>query len=169
MNYWRRGLRFGEVKLKNPVIENELAPIPYHIWLTNVLQFLVDNFDEKNVYAQSFIDTAVDVRSNRPERYHLTMGALILKNLKKYLQDNPNYSKYSKNCGMQQVELLCNRFHLIASQLRSRRENRATIEVEDEYDAQDLLHSLLKVFFDDIVLKSGHHLMLEVDLGWIFY
>lgn len=48
------------------------------------------------------------------------------------------------------VELICLRFHLVARQLRSRHEDRATLAVEDEYDAQDLFHSLLKLHFDDV-------------------
>ena len=45
---------------------------------------------------------------------------------------------------------LCERFHHVARQLRSRHDNRGTIEIEDEYDVQDLLHALLRVDFDDI-------------------
>jgi hypothetical protein len=45
---------------------------------------------------------------------------------------------------------LLDRFHIVARQLRSRHEQRPTLEVNDEYDVQDLLHSLLKVKFDDI-------------------
>lgn len=45
---------------------------------------------------------------------------------------------------------LLDRFHLIARQLRSRHEQRHTLEVNDEYDVQDLLHALLKVKFDDV-------------------
>jgi hypothetical protein len=48
------------------------------------------------------------------------------------------------------VELICLRFHLVASQLRSRHDDRATLTIEDEYDAQDLFHSLLKLHFDDV-------------------
>ena len=45
---------------------------------------------------------------------------------------------------------LCERFHLVAQQLRDRHDNRGTLEVEDEYDTQDLIHSLLHLHFDDI-------------------
>lgn len=48
------------------------------------------------------------------------------------------------------VNQICSRFHLVAKQLRSRYSDRETLIVEDEYDTQDLLHSLLHVFFDDI-------------------
>jgi hypothetical protein len=48
------------------------------------------------------------------------------------------------------VEKICSRFHLVARQLRDRHDDRHTIDIQDEYDVQDLLHSLLKIFFDDI-------------------
>ncbi len=43
-----------------------------------------------------------------------------------------------------------NRFHVVARQLRLRHEGRATLEVEDEYDAQDVVHALLCLEFDEI-------------------
>jgi hypothetical protein len=42
------------------------------------------------------------------------------------------------------------RFHLMARQLRGRHKNRATLNISDEYDVQDLLHSILHLFVDDI-------------------
>lgn len=48
------------------------------------------------------------------------------------------------------VETICNRFHLIARQLRQRHTDRETLDIADEYDVQDLLHSLLYLRFDDI-------------------
>jgi hypothetical protein len=51
---------------------------------------------------------------------------------------------------MDAIELLCERFHAVVKQLRKRRQSRATIDVQDEYDVQDLLHALLRIFFDDV-------------------
>lgn len=48
------------------------------------------------------------------------------------------------------IENICKKFHIVASQLRVRRENRATLDVEDEYDVQDLLHALLRLHFEDV-------------------
>lgn len=48
------------------------------------------------------------------------------------------------------VELICLRFHYVARQLRSRHSDRPTISIEDEHDAQDLFHALLKLHFDDV-------------------
>lgn len=48
------------------------------------------------------------------------------------------------------LEKVCNRFHLIARQFRKRYGQRPTLEIHDEYDVQDLLHSLLQMDFEDI-------------------
>lgn len=48
------------------------------------------------------------------------------------------------------VELIMNRFHQVARQLRSRYNSRNTIDINDEYDVQDLFHALLKLYFDDV-------------------
>jgi hypothetical protein len=59
------------------------------------------------------------------------------------------------------VEQICRRFPLFAKQLQQRRCDwvvegkqekcpRPTIEMRDEYDVQDALHAILKLFFDDV-------------------
>lgn len=48
------------------------------------------------------------------------------------------------------IEHICNRFHLVARQIRSRHNDRETVNIEDEYDVQDLFHALLTLEFDDI-------------------
>lgn len=41
-------------------------------------------------------------------------------------------------------------FHSFCNQLKNRHNNRASIEITDEYDVQDLLHSILKLHFKDV-------------------
>lgn len=48
------------------------------------------------------------------------------------------------------LELLCSRFHTVARQLRVRHSQRPTLDVGDEYDVQDLLHALLRIYFRDV-------------------
>lgn len=48
------------------------------------------------------------------------------------------------------IRNICDRFHLVVRQLRERHENRSTLDVDDEYDVQDLLHALLRLHFDDV-------------------
>ena len=52
--------------------------------------------------------------------------------------------------GLTILENIFDRFHRIARQLRSRHASRATLEIDDEYDVQDLLHALLLLHFDDV-------------------
>lgn len=45
---------------------------------------------------------------------------------------------------------VCARFHLVARQLRLRKEYRPTLEINDEYDLQDLFSALLRLQFDEV-------------------
>ena len=60
----------------------------------------------------------------------------------------------SESDALELVRKICTRFHAVARQLRLRREYRATLEVEDEYDVQDLFYALLRLEFDDIVTED---------------
>src|SRR6266567_7130537 len=48
---------------------------------------------------------------------------------------------------LEKIELIANRFHIIARQLRHRHNDRPTLIIENEYDVQDLFHALLRLFF----------------------
>lgn len=45
---------------------------------------------------------------------------------------------------------ICSAFHRVTRQLRQRRDERQTLEVEDERDVLDLLHTLLCIEYDNI-------------------
>jgi len=78
--------------------------------------------------------------------------------LNRLLKDNlltKNSASNIRFCGgrldaVRLVETLGDRFENVRRQLLLRHGNRPTIEVKDEYDFQDLLHSLLRIFFDDV-------------------
>jgi hypothetical protein len=48
------------------------------------------------------------------------------------------------------IESLFLRFHSVAVEIKNRHEGRGTLKITDEYDVQDLLRGLLKIYFDDI-------------------
>ena len=48
------------------------------------------------------------------------------------------------------LQRVFSKFHLIARKLRDRYDDRKTLDVDDEYDVQDLLDALLVLYFDDI-------------------
>lgn len=48
------------------------------------------------------------------------------------------------------LNTIMDRFHSVVMQIRKRYASRETIDVNDEYDVQDLFHSLLKLYFSDV-------------------
>jgi REase_DpnII-MboI len=73
----------------------------------------------------------------------------MIEEIEEYWSEEPASRAHALNA-IDAVELLCNRFHLSARQLRQRHADRPTLDVADEYDVQDLLHALLHLYFDDI-------------------
>jgi len=62
----------------------------------------------------------------------------------------------SEEDGLVLVVRTCERLPIVARQLLRRHEGRPTIEINDEYDVQDLLQSLLLVQFDDVRDESAN-------------
>lgn len=48
------------------------------------------------------------------------------------------------------LENILEKFHIVVRALRRRHSSRPTLDVNDEYDVQDLLHSLLLLHFEDV-------------------
>lgn len=48
------------------------------------------------------------------------------------------------------IEGICRKFHVFARSLLKRHDNRATVEISDEYDVQDLMNALLRLHFEDV-------------------
>jgi len=55
---------------------------------------------------------------------------------------------------LQLIRKVCLRLHAVARQLRLRRDYRPTLEIDDDYDLQDLLCALLKVEFDEVATEE---------------
>ena len=63
---------------------------------------------------------------------------------------NNSFLKDSRIGALEKVELIANRFHIVARQLKQRHNDRSAFAIADEYDVQDLFHALLRLYFDDI-------------------
>lgn len=60
--------------------------------------------------------------------------------------DSEGSAEYAANI----VQVICNHFHQAVRQIRDRYNNRSTIDIDDEYDVQDLLHVFLRLHFNDV-------------------
>ncbi len=65
-------------------------------------------------------------------------------------QEKDAQIKNPRTLALENIERITKRFQVVARQLLHRHNNGATIKVENEFDAQDLFHALLRLFFDDI-------------------
>ena len=114
-------------------------------WKTQCLNFLESNLPPANPYVTNFKEIMADGYQSEVEA-----GIGILKSLKDDLEaGNFDYAEEGYK-PLSLIRNLCERFHILVRQLRSRYQNRETLNVQDEYDVQDLLHALLTMNFDDI-------------------
>jgi hypothetical protein len=91
---------------------------------------------------------------NYSELYKLGINQAIAV-LKSFIDEINEWGLESANensdtSAIDKVKLIIERFHQVARQLQARHSNRNTLEIDDEYDVQDLFHALLKLYFDDI-------------------
>lgn len=69
------------------------------------------------------------------------------------LESSPSLSASGFVLGSDPVQLLSHlavKFPDVVRQLLRRHNDRTTLEISDEYDVQDLLHALLRLYFDDV-------------------
>jgi hypothetical protein len=114
-------------------------------WRSQCLQFLESRLPPGSPYVESF-------RSDVERGYtgEVKSGIGVLQAVKEDLEAGDISVPVNNANPMQLLGSLCGRFHLVARQLRSRHADRPTLDIQDEYDVQDLVHSLLCLYFDDI-------------------
>jgi len=114
-------------------------------WLNKIVSFL-------NMFLESDNNNILAIKRMKQNYYEEAVTCVgILKNIKDYVEKGfINLNESGKVEADVALNIIFNRFHKVARQLRSRHAGKNTIEIEDEYDVQDLLHSLLHLYFDDI-------------------
>ena len=80
----------------------------------------------------------------------LTIIDSFIDEVNEYWEEDDEPEEILEISPIDNIELIIEKFHRVARQLRSRYADRSTLEIEDEYDVQDLFHSLLQIYFDDI-------------------
>lgn len=80
---------------------------------------------------------------------------ILLKNYRKRLEHRSDGATLSEQNTITILEQLARRLPQVIYQLRQRHEDRPALDVRDEYDLQDLIHSLLLLYFDDIRKEEG--------------
>ena len=124
--------------------------------------FISDHIPDSNHYATNIVNLYNRGTSNFSNSSSYASVEEIkgcVKALKVRLERNPNL--FESDTGkievdpndelkLHGIETITSRFHAVVMQLRHRHDGRSTIDVEDEYDVQDLFHALLCQFFNDV-------------------
>lgn len=83
------------------------------------------------------------------DRAHSVLESMI-DEISEYWKEQKYRAQISKPDPVALIENVCNRFYLVARQIQQRYNKRRTIIIEDEYDVQDLIYAILRLYFDDI-------------------
>ena len=147
--------RGQSVLQKNPV-----PSVDYRNWHNTTRDYLVKAFGEPSANVETFLGASAggifweESAAAQDRRDSLQQQTALLASMIQILTTEaglpPARNTSPSAVALTAVERICEGFHLVARQLRSRHENRPTLDVDDEYDVQDLLHALLRVDFDDI-------------------
>jgi len=103
----------------------------------------------------SHITSAAGVYAVRQVLENITKFIALTERFTKQMEKKINFitpikDNVMKNSVQERLENVFNKFHRVAQQLKVRHGSRTTLEIKDEYDVQDLLHSVLNIDFDDI-------------------
>ena len=118
-------------------------------WVAEVEDLIRTGFGEESAPWRAFARFSMKRLNGHYEDGFEAEKAVILSALHSCRRISPKVSRAegSKACAL---DRMFERFHLVARELRNRHDGRPTLDVEDEYDVQDLLAALLKLQFDDV-------------------
>jgi hypothetical protein len=156
-HFLTRGNEFQAAPFSGPRLEETERRL--NQWSDDVKEALAGLFTTPEM-AERFVATTLDTSQaavSDDEKHSLAVKGtweLRIEWLKTLLTKTeiyvPGTTNNEKPNALNIIQRLCARFHTVARQLRQRHDSRATLDVSDEYDVQDLLHSLLRIYFDDI-------------------
>jgi len=136
----------GDLEKKYRIVPHSEAKV---IWdeFVNYYKIVLEHFGD-NPYIRRIEDLEVVEHSQSGEVIQIMK--ITIQGVEDALGGNPVPTLNKEPNAVDRIKKICNKFHNIARQLRVRHDKRNTLNVEDEYDVQDLLHALLKIDFDDI-------------------
>jgi hypothetical protein len=134
---------------------------------------ITDKFNSSPQFGKKFCDyCGAETIHQCPECNHFIKGEYVVADIISF--DETSVPTHCENCGspypwtskksksqkvaqisqdsnpMTLLTNVCLRFHLVATQLNIRYNQRTTLVINDEYDVQDLMHALLRLHFDDV-------------------
>ncbi|HDT3627226.1 TPA: malate dehydrogenase [Morganella morganii subsp. morganii] len=130
-------------------VETYVDPGKYKHWIARVKKLIEDSYGKESDYYNDF---------NTVNRSWSTNYNTLIRSYKPLFDAARNdlvHSAVSANTSQENSALslvlnILNRFPTFVRQLKRRHNGRAPLEVNDEYDVQDMVYALLTLHFDDI-------------------
>lgn len=136
----------------------------FEAWNNSLLRFIDSNYDKAtyDIFKNRSYSLSVWTFSTPDSAFVEALERDLkttIEDLKMLLEEEKEENSYDNKINQSiesttdNIQLIINifkRFHIVCKQLRERYDSRETIDVCDEYDVQDLIHSLLCIYFDDI-------------------
>lgn len=112
----------------------------------------LDDFRKVHYSLSAFSSSTPDYEFHRAYQRGLQNAPALLQSLIDEIEEywTQGAAVDERSPPLTRLERLADRFHLVARRLRKRHEARPTLQIEDEYDVQDLLAALLQVDFEDV-------------------
>ena len=117
----------------------------YAGWFARSLSFLKMILSPDSDFIHKFSALEKHYYSNAKESVSILEG--VVEYIEKGFISTSNTETFDANVELKRI---FSKFHRVVRQVRNRYNDRSTIDVNDEYDVQDLLHALLRLYFDDI-------------------
>ena len=145
-----------DVLIEHRVIRNDSE---FQKWYNKTLRFLHKQYGADSLEYTEFTKMSFTLRvyAGGTERYQFEQKCRKdLYTVKEIFQDyllepsEENDNTCDNNDTEKDIERIFRRFRKVAVQLSRRYNGRDTIKITDEYDVQDLLHSLLSLYYDAI-------------------
>lgn len=119
-------------------------------WVAEVEDFIFSSYGESSSPWKLFNRFSIDaVNGNYEDAFDENKGVIIA-SLQSCLRVPRRKNEVGELNTSTALNTLFDRFHLVVKQLRHRYSSRNTLDVDDEYDVQDLLHALLRLYFEDV-------------------
>lgn len=115
----------------------------YAAWIAKGTRFLQQYYPQDS-QTKRFTEIGEKANGNTVHQYEALLG--ILKSFQSIPANPANSFDFLDTV----IESICTNFHKCVKSLNDRHNNRGTLEIHDEYDVQDLLRSILKLFILDV-------------------
>ncbi|HMO16396.1 MAG TPA: hypothetical protein PKD64_19810 [Pirellulaceae bacterium] len=116
----------------------------FYAWQTRCVAFLQQVVGTNHTYTKQYTQSVTEPYTGATKAGIGILKAALADLCDGFLDQSPPVNP------LRHVENICDKFHQVARTIRSRHGARPTLEVSDEYDVQDLVHSLLFIHFDDV-------------------